>query len=67
MANDTRVLEASLHYNVHVSDLKALHSAFSEHRNDEAQVIYVRESSIDQLRPRSERAPATGGCSPLAR
>jgi len=67
VANDTRVLEASLHYNVHVSDREALHSAFSEHRNDEAQVIYVRESSIDQLRPRSERAPATGGCSPLAR
>jgi len=60
VANDARVLEASLHYNVHVSDREALQSAFSEHRNDEAQVIYVRESCIDQLRARSERARATG-------
>ena len=59
-ANDTRVLEASLHYNVHVNDPEALQSTFSEHRNDEAQVIYVRESAIDQLRARSERARATG-------
>jgi len=60
VANNARVLEASLHYNVHVSDPEALQSVFSEHRNDEARVIYVRESSIDQLRARSERARATG-------
>jgi hypothetical protein len=60
VANNSRVLEASLHYNVHVSDPEALQSVFSEHRNDEARVIYVRESSIDQLRARSERARATG-------
>ena len=59
-ANDARVLEASLHYNIHVTDPEALQSAFSEHRNDEAQVIYVRESAINELRARSERARGTG-------
>jgi len=59
-SNDARVLEASLHYNIHVTDPEALQSAFSEHRNDEAQVIYVRESAINELRARSERARATG-------
>jgi len=60
VANDARVPDASLHYNVHVIDPEALQSVFSEYRNDEAQVIYVRESSIDQLRARTERARATG-------
>ena len=59
-ANDARVVEATLHYNVHVADPEALQSTFSEHRNDEAQVIYVRESAINELRARSERARATG-------
>jgi hypothetical protein len=63
-ANDAHVLEASLHYNVHVDDPEALQSAFSEHRNDEAQVVYVRESAIDQLRARSERARSTGELQP---
>jgi len=58
--NDARVLEESLHYNIHVTDPEALQSAFSEHRNDEAQVIYVRESAINELRARSERARSTG-------
>jgi len=60
VANNARVLEASLHYNAHVTNVDALQSAFSEYRNDEAQVIYVRESSLDQLRARAERARATG-------
>ena len=60
VATAGRVVDASLHYNLHTDDPEVLESAFSEHRNDEAHVIYVRESCTDYLRARCQRARATG-------
>ena len=60
VANNGRVSDASLHYNLHTTDADVLQSAFSEHRNHEAHVIYVRESCTDDLRARCRRARATG-------
>lgn len=59
-ANDATVLDATLHYNIQTTDPEALKGAFSEHRDLDAQALYMREPCIDQLRAKCERLRASG-------
>jgi hypothetical protein len=55
----SRVLDASLHYNVHTRDAVLLEAAFPEHRDLASGTVYIRESSVDELRARCRRLRAT--------
>lgn len=60
VSRDSEVLDASLHYNLHTEDTALLEASFSEHRDLDSRIVYVRESCVDQLRARCSRARATG-------
>jgi hypothetical protein len=56
---DSRVIDASLHYNLQ-TDVEGLkHAAFAGHRDPESKTIYVRETCMDALRARCRRLRAS--------
>ena len=56
---DSRVIDASLHYNLQ-TDVEGLkHAAFAGHRDPESRTIYVRETCMDALRGRCRRLRAS--------
>jgi len=59
VANDTRVVDASLHYNIHTGNADLLNAAFPENRDLQSATVYLREFCIDELRARCRRLRAT--------
>jgi hypothetical protein len=54
-----RVLDATLHYNLHTDEPAVLRHAFPEHRDLSSQTVYVRETCLDKLSARCRRLRET--------
>jgi hypothetical protein len=55
VTDDSQVVDAMLHCNMHTDDARVLAGAFPEHRDLESGTVYVRQSVVDGLRAQCRR------------
>jgi len=55
VTDDSQVVDAMLHFNVHTEDARFLAGAFPEHRDLESGTAYIRQSVVDGLRAQCRR------------
>jgi hypothetical protein len=59
VSGQSNVMDATLHYNLHIDDPALLERVFREHRDLDSQTIYMRESCVELLRARCRRLRTT--------
>jgi len=59
VATDRGVLDANLHYNVHVDERELLWTPFPEHRDLASRTVYVKQTCTDSLRAMCRRLRLT--------
>lgn len=64
VSDESRVIDASLHYNLHSESADLLQRSFPEHRDSASGTLYVRESCVERLRARCRSLRATGALEP---